>query len=253
MTRNKANLSHAEVERLRQRPGTWRVSDNLYLVVGPAGNASWLFRYMRDHVAHGMGLGSADLFSLKEARVRALDLRKMLAEGGDPLEAKRSKKVADKLMAARSITFRECARRYIEARAPSWKNAKHVDQWRTTFFGSAKRPEPVTAAINDLPVSAIDTALALAVLEPIWQRTPETASRIRQRWPQSVCLARSSRHHAGGTGEAPAIPAFRGIAIRRVAGVHGGTSQHRLPAGASIGIHSLVGGTDRRSRRRHVG
>jgi integrase len=197
MTRNKSNLSHAEVERMRQRQGTWRVSDNLYLIVGPAGNASWLFRYMKNGVAHGMGLGSADLFTLKDARVRALGLRKMLAEGGDPLEAKRSKKVADKLMAARSITFRECARRYIEARAPSWKNAKHVAQWQGTFFGTAKRPEPVTAAINDLPVSAIDTALALAVLEPVWQRTPESASRIRQRCEQVIAWATAREYRDG--------------------------------------------------------
>jgi len=40
---------------------------------------------------------------------------------------------------------------------------------------------PVTEAINDLPVAAIDTGLVLKVLEPIWTTTPETASRIRGR------------------------------------------------------------------------
>jgi hypothetical protein len=32
-----------------------------------------------------------------------------------------------------------------------------------------------------LPVAAIDTALVLRVLEPIWTKTPETAKRVRGR------------------------------------------------------------------------
>ena len=45
------------------------------------------------------------------------------------------------------------------------------------------------AAINNLPVSEIDTALALKVLEPIWKNTPETASRVRQRCEQVIAWA----------------------------------------------------------------
>jgi integrase len=38
-----------------------------------------------------------------------------------------------------------------------------------------------TAAVNDLPVSTIDTGLVLKVLEPLWAKTPESARRIRGR------------------------------------------------------------------------
>jgi integrase len=44
----------------------------------------------------------------------------------------------------------------------------------------------MTAAINNPPMSEIDTALALKVLEPIWKNTPETASRVRQRCEQVI-------------------------------------------------------------------
>ena len=38
-----------------------------------------------------------------------------------------------------------------------------------------------TAAIRSMPVNTIETADVLRVLKPIWQRTPETASRLRGR------------------------------------------------------------------------
>jgi integrase len=82
------------------------------------------------------------------------------------------------------VTFKECADRYIAANRAGWKNEKHADQWFATFNetkrGSLKFPA-ATEAINALPVSAIDTGLVLKVLEPIWTKTPESASRIRGR------------------------------------------------------------------------
>ena len=44
--------------------------------------------------------------------------------------------------------------------------------------GDRKFPA-LTAAINGLPVAAIDTALVLKALEPVWREKPETASRAR--------------------------------------------------------------------------
>jgi Arm DNA-binding domain len=68
------------------RPGIWWVSRNLYVQVTASGTKSWLFRYMRDGTAHGMGLGSLDLVTLAEARNKALVCRKMLLDGIDPLD-----------------------------------------------------------------------------------------------------------------------------------------------------------------------
>ncbi|MFN3536954.1 MAG: tyrosine-type recombinase/integrase, partial [Brevundimonas sp.] len=55
------------------------------------------------------------------------------------------------------------------------KNAKHAAQWEATLAAYA---EPV---FGDFAVAAVDTALVLKAIEPIWTTKPETASRLRGR------------------------------------------------------------------------
>jgi hypothetical protein len=45
---------------------------------------AWLFRYQIDHRERVMGLGSARVVSLAEARAKANEQRKLLAGGHDP-------------------------------------------------------------------------------------------------------------------------------------------------------------------------
>ena len=73
------------------------------------------------------------------------------------------------------MTFDACAAAYIEAHKTSWRNEKHRDQWRNTLNSYAS---PV---FGSLPVQAIDVALVMKVLEPIWKTKSETASRLRGR------------------------------------------------------------------------
>lgn len=56
-----------------------------------------------------------------------------------------------------------------------WRNAKHRAQWTSTLKMYAS---PV---IGKMPVAAIDTRLVMKVLEPIWSKKTETASRVRGR------------------------------------------------------------------------
>src|SRR5262249_23702252 len=106
MSRIMDKLSARKVKTAKPKKGnrTAVLSDggNLYLQVslGPDGNVrrSWTFRYGRDGARHEMGLGSANTFSLKEARERAKALRKQLADHIDPLatrEADRRAKLAE--------------------------------------------------------------------------------------------------------------------------------------------------------------
>jgi integrase len=183
------DLTAVEVNALRRKPGAHRVSANLYLLVrfsesGGGLRASWVFRYERSagggRKGTHMGLGSAAVFTLAEARDLARKQRQLLAEGIDPLQAKQDKKAAAKLEAAKALTFGAAAKQLVDTHRLSWRNAKHAAQWRAVFEGSS-RASAATAFINDLPVGSIDTGLALKVLEPIWAKTPETASRVRQR------------------------------------------------------------------------
>ena len=60
------------------------------------------------------------------------------------------------------MTFKECAERYIAAHRAGWRNDKHAGQWEATL---ATYAYPI---FGELPVAAIDTALVMKVLEPIW-------------------------------------------------------------------------------------
>src|ERR1700722_19551565 len=122
-----------------------------------------------------MGLGSLDLVSLSEARLKTLECRKLHLEGIDPIEVRKAKRAQAALASAKSITFKACAEKYIASHKASWKNDKHSAQWPATLTTYAY---PV---IGGLTVQNVDTALVLKILEPIWATTPETASRLRGR------------------------------------------------------------------------
>jgi integrase len=63
----------------------------------------------------------------------------------------------------------------IAAQEAGWRNAAHRAQWRSAL---ATYAYPI---LGDLPVSAIDVAMVMKVVEPIWARKAETASRVRGR------------------------------------------------------------------------
>src|SRR4029450_10424629 len=99
----------------------------------------------------------------------------VLAAGLDPIAARNEKRAAAAVEAVKAMTFAECATAYINAHEAGWRNPKHRQQWKNTLLPYA---DPV---VGRLPVSAVDTGLVLKVLEPIWTRKPETASRVRGR------------------------------------------------------------------------
>src|SRR5262245_18799411 len=67
---------------------------NLYLRIEPGGARSWIFRYQIRGRRHDMGLGSYATFSLAEARERAREARKLVADGIDPLDRRRQRVTA---------------------------------------------------------------------------------------------------------------------------------------------------------------
>jgi integrase len=161
-----------------RRHGRHRVSDNLYLQIGEDGRRSWVFRYQHGGKAHMMGLGAADLRSLAEARDMAHELRRRLhLEHRDPLQHRRVERAQAKLEAARSITFKECANKFIAAHETNWSPG-HRQAWRNSL---AQHVYPV---LGDVPVSALGKDEVLRCLEPIWHSLPVTASRVRNRIAQ---------------------------------------------------------------------
>ena len=192
MARQQQRLSALQVGKL-SKPGLHGDGGGLTLQITATGAKSWLFRYMVAGKPYGMGLGPTPTVSLAEARQKALDARKLLVDGINPLVAK--KQIADALTTAKMRTFNQCAAAYIQKHKAGWKNAKHADQWTNTVKTYAS---PV---LGDLPVADVDTGLVVKCLAPIWESKTETASRLRGRIESVLDWATTSGYR---TGENPA-------------------------------------------------
>lgn len=66
----------------------------LYLEVSPAGGKLWRLKYRFDGKEKRLSLGAYPAISLRDARERSDDARKLLANGVDPGEAKKAQKLA---------------------------------------------------------------------------------------------------------------------------------------------------------------
>jgi integrase len=191
------------------RPVRFGDGGGLYLQVAAGNTKSWLFRYTLRGKAREMGLGPAGekppAVPLAKARLMAAGSREVLREGRDPLVEHTAARAARSRAQANAAerTFRAAAVALLESKRSGWRNAKHAAQWMATLEVHAF---PV---IGDLPVSEVGTDEVLRVLRPIWQRIPETASRLRQRieavldaarvkgWRTSENPARWKGHLAG--------------------------------------------------------
>ena len=141
-----------------------------------------------------MGLGPLHTVGLAEARQKARELRKQLLEGIDPLDSRneaKAKAQTARAQQAKVRTFRQCAEYYFAVHRGKWSNGKHARQWLSTLETYAY---PI---IGDLNVSDIDEAHLLKVLQPIWTRIPETASRVRARIENVLGYAIASRFRQG--------------------------------------------------------
>jgi integrase len=171
--------------------GMYGDGGGLYLRVTDDGAKNWVFRFMLNGRARWMGMGPLHTVALAEARKRAGEHRLRRHDGIDPIEARRAERLKARLEAAKAITFQECAEGYIKAHRAGWRNDKHAAQWEATL---ATYAEPV---IGKLSVQAIDTALVLKVLEPIWTTKPETAGRVRGRIEAVLDWAKVRDYRAG--------------------------------------------------------
>ena len=194
MARQQKRLSALQVKNL-SKPGLYGDGGGLTLQITARGSKSWLFRYMVAGKPYAMGLGPTHTVTLAEARQKALNARKLLIDGINPLVEKRQNEITDALASAKMMTFDQCATAYILAHKAGWKNAKHAAQWTNTLNTYAS---PV---FGHLPVAEVDTGLGVKCLTPIWESKTETASRVRGRIESVLGWATTSGYR---TGENPA-------------------------------------------------
>ena len=147
-------------------PGKYVDGHGLMLVVKGSGARSWVLRCQTNGRRRDVGLGGWPEVTLAAARQKALDVRRLMRDGGDPVAAKRR---------AATARFRDAAAALITSKRDGWRNAKHAAQWPATLTTY------VYPKLGNRDVCMIGVEDVLAVLKPIWSVKPETASRVRQR------------------------------------------------------------------------
>ena len=152
----------------------------LYLQVTPARGRitrSWVFRYTSPTTRkrRELGLGSAQIRKLADARSVSAELRLKVLNGIDPKDERDTTRAKAIAFRAHQITFDDAIEECLKAKASEWKNIKHGQQWRNTLTTYAS---PV---LGKMSVDLITTELVHKVLQPIWHEKTETATRVRQR------------------------------------------------------------------------
>lgn len=145
-----------------------------------------------------MGLGRLADIGLADAREKATEARRLIADGINPIEARK----AAALAVAEKKTFGDVAADYVDTHASTFRNAKHIKQWRMTL--SIERDEKGTfldtgycLRLRSKAVDLIDTADVLEVLTPLWADKPETASRVRGRIERVLDAAKAKGQRSG--------------------------------------------------------
>ncbi len=186
MARTLNRLKAKQVEALG--PGRHADGGGLYLDRDDQGRSRWLFMWTRNGKRREMGLGPAgpNGVSLASARSKASAARDTVLRGADPIDERKAAAAGP----ARVWTFGDLADDFVAALSPQWRNEKHRAQWRMTLTKYA-------APLRALPVESVQTADVLAVLQPVWQLKPETASRLRGRI-ERVLDAAKARGLRGG-------------------------------------------------------
>jgi integrase len=170
--------------------------DGLYLQVARKQNGkgvtkSWVMRYKIGGKKREMGQGSIRILSLAEAREKVRKLRQLILEGLDPIAERKARLDAIRADGAGRKSFKEAAERLIAAKRAGWRSGKHQEEW------PASLERLVYPRLGAVSVAAVSTDLVLAVLEPIWTTTPETASRVRGRIEAVLDYAKA-RHWRSG-------------------------------------------------------
>ena len=184
-------LAVKKIEALR--PGKHSDGGGLYLIVEPKGAKRWMFLFRQNGRRREMGFGGLRDVPLATARKLAADARAIVASGGDPVADRRQREA--EALVAKSKTFGEIADEYIKSHEAEWTNPKHKAQWRMTIDVYARD-------LRDKPVDKIETTDVLAILQPIWQEKPETASRLRGRIEAILDAAKALKLRQG---ENPAV------------------------------------------------
>jgi integrase len=184
---------------------------------GDGVNRNWVFRYQRDGERHDYGVGPVHTVTLAEARRKATELRLLLLDGVDPLQERldaKAERLAAKAKEVNAKTFKECAQRFYELHRKGWKNEVYRKQWISNM------ERLVHPTIGGLSVADVDHAHVERVLAPIWEKIPDTASKVQGQIARVLDWAKAGKLRDGDN------PAARNFVTARLGRRKNGRKHH---------------------------
>lgn len=146
-------------------------TNGLFLIVSKVGGKSWRFKYRYDNKDMTISFGKYPEISLKEARTKRDETRKLLEQGKNPVIEKKRQAI-ERSMANRA-TFRAIAEEYIEKRVGD--GISDATQSKAKWFLSL-----LDADLGGRPISDIAPFEILDSLRKIEKKgNHETAKRVR--------------------------------------------------------------------------
>jgi integrase len=154
--------------------------NNLLFKCTGHGHGCWIYRYKVGGKARDIGLGAYPAVSLADARIARDEHNRLRNRGQDPADERRRQKLAQKLVRAKAMTFRQCFEGWFQGQEKGWGSPKHAQQVRQIFS------DYIDPVLGDLPAQMVDTGPVMQIVEPLWlgsstaRAKTETASRARQ-------------------------------------------------------------------------
>ncbi|PHM46519.1 integrase [Xenorhabdus miraniensis] len=113
-------LTARQVETVKPQDKDFKLSDGggLYLLVKTTGSKYWRLKYRIAGKEKLLAIGTFPLITLAEARRKRDEAKKLIAEGIDPNQDKKQKKLATQ--GEISNTFESIAREWYEGRKDRW-------------------------------------------------------------------------------------------------------------------------------------
>jgi hypothetical protein len=141
---------------LMREPGRHCDGGGLYLEVAAPGQASWIYRYKNRWAS----LGSANGWSIREAREKAAKLWQAAGRGDDPfalLSTLRAPKATDE---PKGKLFATAMAEYLAAKSPHWAASNRARELRRYEYLFGQIPDFIALRLPAIDQAAKNTALA---------------------------------------------------------------------------------------------
>ena len=168
-------LINTAIINARPQSKPYKLTDEkgLYLLVTPAGAKYFRLDYRYAGKRKTLAVGVFPSISLKQAREKRDEAKRMLLEGVDPAAVRREKrKIQSPDTVADTVTFRISAADWYQRKSDTWSAA--------TARKAGEGVSLLNEQIGDMPIESMRTFHVVDALHKIEQRSPHMAAKCRQ-------------------------------------------------------------------------